>query len=360
MPSPPSLPASMDHSKPPMPPFTYETAAVAAVQPTLAQAFLRLGALAGVDPKAVTSLLPAETGPEAAAFDAAWPALAPLLQPLRVHLGGSLLGRFLSDERFDGEPPSSYLPKEAKKALKTGEMVASADADVWIFNEKPDGTVQVGHAHPESWAVLGDSLAEWLNGEADLVEAARRPKSKSKAKKEAAGKPVVDELLARLVVLSGGEDPRALLAGLPHARNDNLWKYFQQALAALSSPWSPAVLSALEGRLLGRALSGKLHDTEDESCEWEEGDDDLDGINPIYVKRYPKESRKLIGEVRPTCFVASSGPEIWFILWEAKGHVSSWPISIHHAAYDGYELISPTLEGWLSAEVARVEAAVGA
>ena len=52
-------------------------------------------------------------------------------------------------------------------------------------------------------------------------------------------------------------------------------------------------------------------------------------------------------------------PEVWFIVYEALGAPSSWNTSVHHAAYDGYELISPTMEGWLHAEVARVARALG-
>lgn len=337
--------------------FRPETAAsTTPPSPTLNDALARLAALAGLDPAALLARLPAASGAsERDAFLAAIAAVGPLLQPLRPSLGGSLLGRYLGGALFDGEVSARTLPKEAKKALKDGDVVASSDADVWIFVDKPGGHVQVCHAHPESFRILGESVPEWLAEEAAAVEAARRPKPK-RAAAAAAGKPVIDEALARLVELSGGGDVRARLAALKHASGDHRWKYLTQALKALGKPWSPAVLGALEGRLLGRLLAGKPHDTDDEVTEVEEGDDDLDGINPVYVKRYPKAAWKLIAQVKPTCFVASSGPEIWFILWEAKGAASSWNISVHHAAYEGYELISPTLEGWLTAEVARVEA----
>ena len=74
--------------------------------------------------------------------------------------------------------------------------------------------------------------------------------------------------------------------------------------------------------------------------------------------RCPKRQKRRFREVRPSCFVASSGSEVWFILWEVKGAPKSWPISLHHAAYDGYELLSPTIGGWLAAELARVEVAL--
>lgn len=328
---------------------------------TFESAWVRLGALAGVPRDALLAQLPQE-GPERARFDAALRACGPLLQPLCAGLGGSLLGRFLRDARFEGEgevSPKRY-PKEARSALQKGEIVASSDADAWVFWTQKSGAVQVSHAHPESFVVLGESIAEWLSAEAAQLEAAR---SKKKAPKKGAsaaaaeGKPAIDAALVRLVQLSGGPDPSAKLATLAHKRDVTRWGYFRAALAACGAAWSPALLGVTKGRLLGRCLSGTLHDG-DEPAEVEDGDDDLDGINPVYVKRYPKAAQKLLREVKPGNFVASSGPEVWFLLWDAKGAKSSWNITLHHAAHDGYEALG-TLEAWLAAEVSRVEAALG-
>ena len=282
---------------------------------TLAEAFARLGVLAGATRDDVASRLPALAGSEREALFAGLAALAPLLAPLQAERPGSLLGRLLSGDPFDGEVSSRALPKEARKALKAGEVVASSDADVWIFVERPDGSVQVSHAHPESFAVLGESVAEWLAAEAAAIEAARKPKKKPAKKSAEVGKPAIDAALCRLLDLAGTKEGlQAKLTATPHPTKLTRWQYYER-------------------------------------------DKELDGINPVYVKRYPKHAQKLVAEVRPTHFVASSGPEIWFILLEAKGAPSSWNVSVHHAAYDGYELLSPTLEGWLANEVRLVEAA---
>ena len=325
---------------------------------TLAEAFARLGVLAGATRDDVASRLPALAGSEREALFAGLAALAPLLAPLQAERPGSLLGRLLSGDPFDGEVSSRALPKEARKALKAGEVVASSDADVWIFVERPDGSVQVSHAHPESFAVLGESVAEWLAAEAAAIEAARKPKKKPAKKSAEVGKPAIDAALCRLLDLAGTKEGlQAKLTATPHPTKLTRWQYFARALDLCVGAWDMAALAPLEGRLLGRLLSGRPNDTDDETCEVDERDKELDGINPVYVKRYPKHAQKLVAEVRPTHFVASSGPEIWFILLEAKGAPSSWNVSVHHAAYDGYELLSPTLEGWLANEVRLVEAA---
>lgn len=341
--------------------MNYETEnAVATEAPTLEAAFVRLAELACVSREALVGCLPATKGNERADFDAALAACRALLAPLSKT--NSLLGRFLRDERFDGEGEVSprSLPKEARAALKKGEVVASSDADVWIMVPREGGAVQVSHAHPESFEILGESIAEWLMGEAEALESATKKKSKSSAAKGAGktldGKPAIDAALAALVSLSGGKDVGPTLSALKHDAKSTRWKYLLQASKACAHAWSPAVMAALEGRLLGRVLSGAMHDG-DEAAEAEEGDD-VDGINPVYIHRYPKAAQKPMKLVKPSCFVASSGPEVWFVLWDAKGAVSSWPITVYHAAHDGFETLG-TLEAWLTAEVVRLRRLLG-
>ncbi len=333
--------------------YEADKASAPTAAPTLASAFKRLAAIAGVrDDEGLLARMPPSTGQERADFTAALAACGRLLAPLSK--SQSLLGRFLRDECFDGgEVSPRYLPKEAQKALKKGDAVASADADVWIMIDNKDGSVQVSHAHPESFEVLGESIVEWLMVEADALEAASKPK-KSKSAQIAEGKPAIDAALTSLAALCGAKDDVAKkLAALKHSNRDTRWKYFLQALKACGQPWSPKVLAAFKGRLFGRCLTGSMHDG-DEAVEVDDKDDDLDGINPVYIRRYPKPAQKPMKLVKPTNFVASKGPEVWFVLWEVQGNCSSWPITLHHAAYDGYEMLG-TLESWLAAEVARAQ-----
>jgi hypothetical protein len=123
-----------------------------------------------------------------------------------------------------------------------------------------------------------------------------------------------------------------------------------RAARACGAVWSPEVLAALDGRLLGRVLAGRLDDTEDEACIVEEDDDELDGINPIYVRRYPKAARKFLESGH---FVASAGPELWLIMRDAKGALMNWNIVVYHIGYEGFEELG-SLEGWLSFELERL------
>lgn len=331
--------------------------------PTMSEAFVRLGALAGAPPESIRSRLSTAAHPERETFEAALEACRPMLAPLAEPLGGSLLGRFLRDKRFDGDgAPARQLPKPARAALKGGEVVATSDADVWIMTPTKSGT-QVSHAHPESFEVLGETIPEWLYAEVAAVERTRRgrgsasPKGKPKAGAPLAGKAAVDAALTALAELSGNADASDGLGSLAHPTSITKWKYFVAAVSACGGAWSPEVLRALEGRLLGRCLTGRLHDG-DEPVEVEEDDEELDGINPVYVRRYPREARGPLQLVKPSNFVASAGPELWFILWDAKGAVSKWNISVHHAAPDGYEVLGETLEQWLASEVEHVRRAL--
>lgn len=315
--------------------------------PTLLEAFVRLGALAGAKREDIASRLPDQRAQDWDAFEAALASTRPLLAPLGDRLGGSLLGRCLRDQRFDGEGTSPrYLPKEARAALKKGEVVATCDADVWIVDAGKEGA-RISHAHPESFEVLGDTIGEWLSLEIDALE---RPK-KAEPSPEKSGKAAIDAALTKLAALSGA-DVAGALRDVAFPPDETKWKYLRLALAGAKVAWSKEVLDALDGRLLGRCLTGRLHDG-DEAEEAEEGDD-VDGINPVFIRRYPKEARKPMGQVRPTCYVASSGPEVWFILWQAgKGTISTWNVSVHHAAPDGYEVLGESLEAWLDGEVER-------
>ena len=125
-------------------PFSPEKKSVAT--PGLDAALARLAALAGTDP-------PTVSGPERDAFVAVLPTLSTSLAPLLPALGGSLLARLLAGPRFDGEPEARYLPKDARKALKSGEVFASAESDVWILEAQKDGTARISHAHPESFRI---------------------------------------------------------------------------------------------------------------------------------------------------------------------------------------------------------------
>lgn len=313
--------------------------------PDLATALARLAALVSVP-------APVVQGPEREAFLAALPALAGL-SALGPALGG-LLARLIVGPRFDGEPDPASLPKAARKALKHGEIFASADADVWILEELPDGTARISHAHPESFEVLGESLAAWLTAEVARIAAARaastKGKAKGKAKEEAAavGKPAIDTALARLAA----GDVSAKLAALAPASQDTRWDYLLRAVRACGGAWKPGVIAALDGRLLGRVLSERLHDTDDEACIVEPNDKDLDGVNPIYVARYPKAARKVLEAGH---FIASAGSELWILMRDAKGQKMSWTIHLYHAGYEGFEALG-TLEEWLAFEVARLAA----
>lgn len=332
-------------------PFRFERSPAAA--PDLATSLARLAALAGAKP-------PPVSGSERDAFVAALPALSTSLAPLLPALGGSLLARLLAGPRFDGEPEARHLPKEARKALKAGEVFASSDADVWILEAQKDGTARISHAHPESFRVLGETMGEWLASEARAVESARAPRPAKAAKatkpatkpakpakpaKVAVGKPAIDAALARLAT----GDLTAKLAATAADRNDTRWHYLLRAVRACGPVWAPDLLAKLEGRLLGRVLTGRLHDSEDEACLVEEGDTELDGVNPIYVGRYPKAARAVLTDGH---IVASSGPEVWVILREAKGAKMSWNILLHHAGPEGFEELG-NLEAWLAHEVER-------
>ena len=111
-------------------------------------------------------------------------------------------------------------------------------------------------------------------------------------------------------------------------------------------------MEALDGRLLGRVLRWRLDDSDDESCIVEESEKDLDGINPIYVKRYPKAARALLTSGH---FIASSGPELWLLLREPTGKLMNLKITLFHTAYDGFEALG-VLEDWLKGEVDRLGA----
>ena len=317
-------------------PFVAERSAQSA--PSLDVTLSRLGALAGVE-------VPRTPGPERAMLLAALPALSGLAASGLPLVG--LLSRLIVGPRFDGEPSLRSLPRPAQKALKAGEVFASADADVWILEEQPDGTARISHAHPESFEVLGETLAAWLAAEVDRLISARAPKSKKSAA-GAVGKPAIDAALARLACT----DVSATLAALALGKNDTRWHYLLRAVAACGPAWSPALLAKLEGRLLGRVLTGRLNDTEDETCLVEPGDDDLDGVNPIYVDRYPAAAKKVLTSGH---FVAASGPEVWLQIRDAKGAKMSWDIHLFHTAPEGFESLG-TLEAWLAYEVARVDA----
>ena len=199
--------------------FRYESTPPA--PPTLAAAVGRLCALAGAPP-------PVLEGTERDAFATALPALARSLAPLLPDLGGSLLARLLAGPRFDGEPDLACLPREARKALKKGEIFATSESDVWILEEQPDGTARISHAHPESIRVLGESLGEWLDAEAQQVEATRRPKPRGAAAKAAVGKPAIDAALIRLATASGRTESdvaelAARLADTPPGSHDTRW-----------------------------------------------------------------------------------------------------------------------------------------
>ena len=337
----------------------------------LEAAFVRLGALAGAAPGSVAAALAGFSpgADEREAFEAALPRVAPLLRQKSLDklMGGSLLSRYVRGVLFEGEtdPEPKYYPAAARKALEQGDVVASSDADLWLMVPQKGGAVQVCHAHPESFEIVTESITEWLTREADSAEA-KRAAPKKGAKKNAGssgetGKPAIDASLVRLAALSGSEvtELAEKLAAVEFKRADSRWRYFKAALAASGAPWSAAVRSALEGRLLGRCLSGALHDG-DEACEVEPGSTDLEGINPVYIARYPKEARKPMKEVRPSHFVASSGPEVWFILMGDGATSSARNISVHHAAYDGYEVIAERLEDWLRSECELVERVLAA
>lgn len=312
------------------------------VEPDLAASLARLAGLAGAPAPLVAA------GEERAAFFAVLPALHTAFAPLVPALGGSLLARLIAGPRFDGEPEARTLPKEARRALKSGEILASAESDVWILEPQPDGTARVSHAHPESFAVLGESMALWLAAEARVVEAARAPKVKKGTAKPVVGKPAID---AALVRLAGSSDVSATLAATPMGRNENRWQYLIKAVGACGPVWSPALLLRLEGRLLGRLLAGALHDNDDEACILDEGDEVEPGVNPVYLRRYPKPARE---HLEAGHIVASAGTEHWVIRREAKGAPSSWGISIYHTSYDGFEHLGDSVEAWLAFELDRL------
>lgn len=292
---------------------------------------------------------PPVVGTERDAFIAALPQLSVTLAPLVPDLGGGLLARLIAGPRFDGEPDPDCLPPAARDALDAGEILASADADLWIIEERSDGTARVSHAHPESFEVIAESLGEWLTEEARRLSAARAPKSKKPV-----GKPAIDAALARLAAAHGadGAEVAALLASTLAGRQDTRWDYLLRAVAACGPIWPAALHDALRGRLLGRVLSGQLHDNEDEACIVEEDEQDLDGVNPVYVGRYPRAARAVLSSGH---IVASSGPELWVLLRDAKGAKMSWSITLYHAGYEGFEALG-TLEAWLDGELQRLGA----
>ncbi len=326
-------------------PFRPETSAPPPA--TFTDTLHRLAALAATSPPAIPA------GNELEQVEAVLSALAPALRA--TALPGSLLARVVGDARFDGEPSERALPKPARAALKKGQAFASSDADIWLVAPNGDGTWFVGHAHPESYREVAPTLTAWLAQEADAIAAARAPKPK-KAAKQAEGKPAIDASLARLAAL-GGHDVAPILTTVKATTKMTRWDYTLTAVKACGPAWSEAVLAKLDGRLLGRVLAGKLDDTDDETCIVEEDDDELDGVNPIYVKRYPKAARSLLTSGH---FIASSGPEVWLLTRDAKGAQMNWGITLYHAAPDGFEQIATSIEAWLEVEVRRVEATLGA
>ena len=282
-------------------------------------------------------------------------AVAALLRAGGAALGaaaaqGSLLSRVCGPQRFASEPNPRQLPKSARAALKGGEVFAAEEGDVWILSPNGDGRYALSHAHVESHREVAPTLADWLAAEAAALSPA--PK---KAAKVAEGKEAIDALLVRFAAL-GGADVAATLAATAATTKQTRWEYVVAAAAACGPVWSPALLGALEGRLLHRVLTGKLHDSEDETCIVEPDDDELDGVNPIVVKRYPKAARALLEAGH---FVASAGPEVWLILRKADGAQMKWGITLYHIAPDGFEQLATSVEAWLEGELARVEAALG-
>lgn len=311
-----------------MPPFRAERTPRA--EPDLAASVSRLCSLAGAAP-------PPLHGNEREALLAALPALAVALNPLRAALGGGLLARLLWGPRFDGEP---------WKAPRRGEVFASAEADVWVLEPRADGTARVTHTHPESVSVLGETVALWLAREADAVEAARAPRKR--VGKALAGKPAIDDALARL---AGTASVSSVLAATAHAKQAYRWQYLLLAVKACGSVWPAPVLQALEGRLLGRVLAGRLNDNDDEACICEEGEPVLEGVNPVYLGRYPRAARE---HLESGHIVASSGTEHWVIRREAKGAPMNWGIRLFHCDHDGFEELGSSVEAWLAFELDRL------
>jgi hypothetical protein len=307
---------------------------------SLAEAFAQLAAATRL------SLPPPESADEAAAVAALLRAAGPQLAAKAAPNG--LLARLCGDRRFEGETGGRGLPKTAHAALAKGEAFAAAEGDLWIIEPNGDGSYTLSHAHVESHREVAPRLADWLAAEA----AALAPKSKARSPKAAEGKPAIDALVAALASLCGA-DVAATLSATPAQKRHTRWEYAVAAVAACGPVWSPALLAATEGRLLHRVLRGRLFETDDETCIVEPDDDELDGINPIVVKRYPKAARKLLlaGHI-----VAADGPEVWLILRKADGEQMSWGITLYHLAPEGFEELAPSVEAWLAGELERARA----
>jgi len=299
--------------------------------PTLEGAVARLAALAG---RPAPDLV--QTGDEFDRLFGAADALHEALAPLRAELAGSLLTKLPAGLRFDGEPNPKTFPKDAKKALKKGEIIATSDAAAWIVERQSDGTAKLSFAHPESFAVLGDSLAAWLDAEAGRIEEARRGPAPAGSE----GKAAIDALVARIAARAG-VDVSATLAALPTGSDRNRWDYACAAIAACGSIWSPEVLRATEGRLLGLVLRGARYDAEPD-FPW----------TSDAMGDYPKSAR---GSMKDGWFVAARGTEIWYLVRTPRGESAmiNWKIALHHADVDGYESLG-SVEDWLTREVERL------
>jgi hypothetical protein len=311
-------------------PFQHEAAPTSL--PTLDGALARLAALAG---RPAPALPPA--GDELDRLFGGADAIHAALAPLHAELGGSLLTRLPAGLRFDGDPNPKTFPKDAKKALKKGEIIATSDAAAWIVERQPDGAARLSFAHPESFAVLGESLAAWLDAEGGRIEAARRGPAPAGSE----GKAAIDALIARIAARAGA-DVSATLAALPTGNDRNRWDYACAAIAACGPIWSPEVLAATEGRLLGLVLRGARYDAEPDVPWTSDAVDD-----------YPKAARPSMND---GWFIAARRTEIWYMVREPKGKSQiHWKIELHHADVDGYEPLGP-VEAWLTREVERLEA----
>jgi ankyrin repeat protein len=154
-------------------------------------ALLRLAREGGGDEQALQEALdalPTTGGP----WDHLQRVLAKARDPLfegdlPSRLERTLLGRLLSDDPFDGdEPPEvlakpkrggkgptgnviylEYYPKEAKKPLREGEIVAASGADVWIVEPLDGGDARFSHAHPEGFSVLAEGAVAFVERQVD-------------------------------------------------------------------------------------------------------------------------------------------------------------------------------------------------
>ena len=96
---------------------------------------------------------------------------------------------------------------------------------------------------------------------------------------------------------------------------------------------------ALKGTLLLRLLEDRPHDG-DEAVVMDEDDDDLEGVNPIYLKHYPKAARKglELGHI-----IASSDADVWYVTREPDGTTK-----VFHAHPESLEALGDSLADWLA------------